>query len=181
MKKYLIVCSDGVEETECLTTVDYCRRAGMDLTLASVGTDRMVAGSHGIRFEAEALFADLDPAVFDGIILPGGPGHTVLKAHEGLRQAVREFYAAGKLVAAICASPSVLAEWGVLKGRRATVYPGMETAGAGVDWTAEAAVTDGHVITGQGPSKAGDFALAVIRYAAGEEAAAEVAADVLMG
>ncbi len=180
MGKYVIVCSNGVEEVECLTVADYCRRAGMDVTLAAVEPERMVTGSHGIRFEAEALFADLDLAEFDGLILPGGPGHKVLKAHEGLRCAAECFYKEGRLVAAVCASPSILAEWGILNGRRATVYPGMEVEGAGVAWEAAAAVTDGHVITGQGPSKAGDFALAIIRYVMGGETADRVAAGVLM-
>ena len=173
-----IFCANGVEEVECLTTVDYCRRAGLDICMYSVHDTNEVTGAHDIPFLADRLFDADEVKSLDGLILPGGGGYVHLEAHAGLMEAVEAFAADGRLVAAICASPSILARAGLLAGKKATVYPGMEVADAGVDWSSDAAVTDGNIITGKGPAKAVDFALAVIAYCCGDGKAAEIAAEI---
>jgi 4-methyl-5(b-hydroxyethyl)-thiazole monophosphate biosynthesis len=178
MKKIGIFCADGVEEIECLTAVDFLRRAGVEVTMISVMEKRTIQGAHGIIFFADQMYEEADLSDYDGIVLPGGGGYTVLEAHEGVCRTVLDFYGQKKLTAAICASPSIFARLGILKGRKATVYPGMEVADA-ADWTGQAVEVSDHVITGQGPAKAAPFAIALIRWLLGDEAADAIAAEVL--
>lgn len=173
MSKIAILCVDGVEEVECLTTVDFCRRAGIEVTTVSMTGRRQISGSHGIRFVADAVYEEMDFSGFDGIVLPGGPGTSALDADERVHGLAKEFFAAGKLVAAICAAPSVLANAGILKGKNATAYPGFCAEGA-ANWTGSLTERDGNLITGRGPGAAPYFALELIEYLCGNEKRSEV-------
>ena len=163
--KYAICMADGCEEIEGLTVVDLLRRAGISVEMVSINADKRVTGSHGIAFEADTTAAGADWSAYDGVILPGGmPGTTNLKANEYVRKAVKEYDAAGKLVAAICAAPTVLADCGVLNGRAATCYPGLEGQLTGAKTSQDSVVIDGHVITSRGVGTAIAFALAITAY-----------------
>ncbi len=174
----------GFEEIEALTAVDILRRGGVDVQLVSVSSGKIVQGAHGISVEADVTFEEADHEGCDMIVLPGGlPGATNLEAHEGLMSYVQNFARSGKGVAAICASPGVvLAPHGILEGKEATVYPGMEDAltNGGAKPVPAGAVTDGNIITGMGPGYAAQFALAVLEYLAGKDAADEVAEGFLV-
>ena len=114
------------------------------------------------------------------IVLPGGlPGSTNLQAHEGLTANIRAFASAGKKLAAICAAPMVFGSCGILDGKKATIYPGMEEYLTGAEPTGEAATVDGNIITGQGPALAMEFALAIAENVKGKETADAVAEDLL--
>ena len=106
-------------------------------------------------------------------ILPGGiPGVDNLKADATVRKVCTEFAAAGKVVAAICAAPSVLAAFGILQGKKATVYPGMEDklTSAGAEYTGLPITLDGNIITGEALGAAIPFALALASRLAGQQA-----------
>ena len=121
------------------------------------------------------LFEETDFSGGDLFVLPGGgEGTQNLGACVPLGELLKEKYAAGKRVAAICAAPSVLASLGLLEGKKATVYPGMEDQLGGADYQDVLAVTDGLVTTGHGPGAAIDFGLELIRQIKGEEKAAEI-------
>lgn len=179
MSKIAVFCADGVEEVECLTTVDFCRRAGIEVTTVSVTGKRQILGSHQIRFTTDTVFGDPDYADFDGVVLPGGPGTSALDGDEELKALVKEFFEKGKLVAAICAAPSVLAGIGILKGKTATAYPGFQTEGA-ADWTQNTVERDQNVITGKGPGAAPYFALEIIDYLMGGAVRDEVHDSTMM-
>lgn len=115
----------------------------------------------------------------DGIVLPGGmPGTRYLQDDEHVVECVKKFADEGRLVAAICAAPSILGNAGVLDGKNATVYPGFETPD--VNWTGEAVVKDGNIITGKGPGVAAEFALALVEYLEGKEKADKLRAEMQM-
>ncbi|MCD8231230.1 MAG: DJ-1/PfpI family protein [Clostridiales bacterium] len=179
MKKIAVFVVDGVEEVECLTTVDFCRRADIDVTTVSVTGKKQVLGSHNIPFCTDALMADLDFNQFDGVVYPGGPGTGALGNAEGTRALAEQFLTEGKLVAAICAAPGMLSETGLLEGKTATGYPGCKPEGKAL-WTENTTETDGNLITGKGPGAAPYFALAIIRYLLGEEKEAEIHASTMM-
>ena len=110
------------------------------------------------------------------LLLPGGmPGAATLDKHEGLRRLILDFVAKGKPVAAICAAPMVLGKLGLLKGKKATCYPGFEQYLEGAECVDAPAVRDGNIITGMGPGAALEFALAVVELMAGKEKADELA------
>ena len=138
MSKAVIFFAPGLEECEGLLCVDILRRAGVEVTIAAVGGEKIVRSARQISVVADALAEELDYTVFDACILPGGiPGVPNLKADATVRRVCRDFAAEGKVVAAICAAPTALAAFGVLNGKKATVYPGMDAdlTAAGASYT----------------------------------------------
>ncbi len=180
MKKIGILLAEGFEEVEALTVADICRRAGIMTGLISVTDSKTVVGAHKITVQADELITNTVFEGLQGIVLPGGmPGTLHLKNHPGVKEAVRNMYDSGRLVAAICAAPSILGEMGLLDGIDATVYPGCE-AGEHVNWTGALVEKSGHVITGKGPGAAMLFALELAAYLEGEEKAGEIRAGLMM-
>jgi 4-methyl-5(b-hydroxyethyl)-thiazole monophosphate biosynthesis len=171
MAKVFIFLADGCEETEAVCPADILRRAGNDVTTVSIMGRTEIRGSHGIYFKADTTFEQADYAGGDAFILPGGgEGTQNLASHVELCSLIAEKYSQGKHVAAICAAPSVLGMLGILKGKKATVYPGMEKTLKGAEPEAVQAVTDGNVTTGRGPGAAADFAFELVRVLNGEKA-----------
>ena len=180
MKKIAVFLAEGLEEIEGLTVVDVLRRAGIEVITVSVSEKKEVTGSHNITILAEALFTEMDYSGLDGVVLPGGmPGTTNLMHHEGVRQVIREFASQKKLVSAICAATSVLGQAGVLKGKRATCYPGFEEQLTGAECCKEQVVRDGNMITSRGMGTAIPFALALTAYFLGQEKADEIKDSIL--
>ena len=171
-----VLLAEGFEEVEALTPVDLLRRAGVDAKLVGVTGD-VVRGSHGIGIQTDLGMDQTDWDKADMIVLPGGmPGTTNLYADKRVTDAVRKCYDEGKYVAAICAAPSViLGGMGLLKGRKATCYPGMEEEmGSAVVQKGACVVVDGHIITGQAAGSAFDFGLALVEALQGPGAAGKV-------
>jgi 4-methyl-5(b-hydroxyethyl)-thiazole monophosphate biosynthesis len=92
------------------------------------------------------------------------PGTIHLGEDETVGRIIREFAAAGKLVAAICAAPSVLGQAGLLQGKRATCHPGFEEKLTGASCSTDPVVIDGNIITSRGMGTAIPFALEIVRY-----------------
>lgn len=175
MSRAVIFFAPGLEECEGLVTVDLLRRAGVDVTIAAVSDSPEVVGAHGIAIRCDALAGALKTDDFDAVILPGGmPGTENLLQSPLVCAAVKDFAAAGKLVAAICAAPTVPGRLGLLADRRATCYPGCEDKLFAAEHVEADVVTDGNVITGRALGAAIPFALAIIAALDGKENAERV-------
>ncbi|MGF0065310.1 DJ-1 family glyoxalase III [Lachnospiraceae bacterium SGI.085] len=180
MSKIGIFMADGCEEIEGLTVVDIVRRAGIDITTISISDKNEVAGAHGITFLADAKKDEVVFSTLDGIVLPGGmPGTTNLGADETVDKVIREFAAGGKLVAAICAAPSVLGQAGILNGKHATSYPGFEPKLTGAVTSEDSVVQDGNVITSRGMGTAIAFALEIVSYFTDKKTADKLAESII--
>ncbi|NDV47465.1 DJ-1/PfpI family protein [Paludibacter sp. 221] len=177
MKKALLFLVDGFEEIEALGTVDILRRGNVDVSTVSITGKKEVMGSHKIPVTADILFEEAGFDV-DMLILPGGT--TALNEHEGLKKQIKLFADARKNIAAICAAPMVLGGLGLLKGKRATAYPGFEQYLDGAVFVPEATVIDGNIITGRGPGLTFKFALTLLEILEGKKASDEVAAQLLL-
>lgn len=176
MAKVYIFLADGFEEIEGLTVVDILRRANTEVIMVSVTGDIFVCGSHKIMVKADALFENTDYSKADMLVLPGGmPGTRSLAEHAGLDRLLKEFHAKGGKISAICAAPSVLGSKGLLKGKRATCFPGYEEALSGARIQNEGVVADGNIITSKGMGTATDFALALVKSLVGEAEALRIA------
>ena len=176
MKKVLVFLADGFEECEGLLVVDILRRAGAEVTTVSVMDRRRVCSSHKVELYADAMAADVNPGEYDAVVLPGGiPGTPNLAAQPVVTETCCRFAAEGKLVAAICAAPSILGGLGLLEGKKATVYPGMEDTLAGAQPTAGEVVVDGNIITSRSMGTAIPFALTLTAQLFGAESARELA------
>jgi 4-methyl-5(b-hydroxyethyl)-thiazole monophosphate biosynthesis len=181
MSSVAVLFATGFEEIEATTIVDILRRAGILVKMIGIDDD-IVTGAHGIQIHTDSTIESLDPATIDGIILPGGsPGYINLRNNEKTLNMTKTIFNQGKLVAAICASPSLLADAEVIQGKRCTIYPGMEeelmkNGGRPVK---ELVVTDGNVITSKGPATSILFALELVKYLIGEQKAMEVSQETL--
>ena len=180
MSKAAVFFGTGYEEIEALTVVDILRRAGIETLMVSVTDQQHVEGSHGIMVEMDMLVSEVDYEKLDVIVLPGGmPGTKNLEACEVLMEQVDAFAAQGKLVAAICAAPSILGHRGILKGKKACSYPTFESHLEGAQVLQQLAVTDGNIITGRGMGAAIPFGLAILEKLQGEEAAQKMAETIV--
>ena len=176
MKKLGIFMAEGCEMIEGLAVVDVVRRTEeMEIITIAIGDNKEVTSSHNVTFLADALISDVNFDELDGIVLPGGmPGTLNLLANETVNAVVRKFAEEGKLVAAICAAPSVLGAAGILEGRHATCHPGFEEKLIGATCLEDAVVIDGHIVTSRGMGTAVDFGLAIVWLMLDDEAVEKV-------
>ncbi|MCI7131196.1 MAG: DJ-1/PfpI family protein [Lachnospiraceae bacterium] len=179
-KRVGMLVANGYEEIEMLTVVDLLRRAGMVCDIISVTGERKVISSHRVTVEADLQFEEVDFNSYDALVIPGGmPGTINLGEHEGVCEQLKKAHADGKLIAAICAAPTVFGKLGLLEDKKAICYPGMEDQLTGAVVTCEPAVRDGNIITSRGMGTAIDFGLAILAYYEGEEAAASLAETIV--
>lgn len=171
-----VMLADGFEEIEALTAVDILRRAELPVTTVGIGGGNLIRGAHGIPVMTdtwdgeEPRFDDLE-----AVVLPGGMPGTLGLEHSELVSAVLDCAAKeDKVIAAICAAPSILGHRGLLAGRRATVFPGFEQELTGAEVTGDAVVWDGNILTSKGPGTATEFALALVERFAGSAEAARI-------
>ena len=167
MPKVLVILADGFEEIEAVTIIDVLRRAGIQVTAASLG-ERLVHGAHDLSLMADCRLDDASGEVFDAVILPGGmPGSRNLRDDPRVMGCLRRQVEVDRYLGAICAAPIALEAAGVLKGKRATSYPGNELPSA--RYCEDRVVTDGKLVTSRGPGTALEFALEWVRLLAGAQ------------
>lgn len=161
--------ADGFEEIEAMTTVDLLRRAELEVQTVSIKADRLVAGSHKIQIVADKTFEDIQYDEATALILPGGPGTNQLGKYKPLSQWLVKANQDGKMIAAICAAPSILGDLGILEGKKAVCYPGYESRLKGATIMEDAVVRDGHIITSKAAGTAIDFSLKIIKHLKSKE------------
>lgn len=179
-----IFLAPGVEEIEAMATVDALRRAGMAVTAVAVDTTLQIKGATGQTIVADELIADTDVSNADWLIVPGGvPGAPNLHASEAVNRMLLEHYGKGGRIASICAGPAVvLAPLGILKGKKATCYPGLggQIDSNGGEYVETPVVTAPNLITSEGPGTTLPFAIEIIRRTKGDKVADDTAASMLI-
>lgn len=155
--------ADGFEEMEAITIVDILRRASLEIQTVSITDNLAVKSSHNVVIQADKTFNQIDTGNIQAAILPGGmPGATNLYNHSGLKQFILKLNDSKTLLAAICAAPFVLGQFGILRGKNAICYPGFESKLIEANITNQNVVADGNVITSKGPGTAIEFALKIV-------------------
>ncbi|MBT8719727.1 DJ-1/PfpI family protein [Brachyspira hyodysenteriae] len=164
-KKVLVPLAEGAEEIEAVTIIDVLRRADIEVVTASLTNNLEVKGSHNIFLKADTTLEKIMNYDFDAIALPGGMGGmNNLKADMRVLEILRNMYENKKLVSAICASPIVLGEAGVIKGKY-TCYPSCEVHVKGGEYVEkDLVVCDDNIITSKGPATTVFFALEIVKY-----------------
>ena len=170
-----ILLAQGFEEAEALVPADLLRRAGVETALVSLDGGP-VTGGRGITVQADMALSRAELSRAEMVVLPGGSvGVRNLGAEPAVAGFVRQAADRQLWVAAICAAPTLLGKWGLLEGRRAVCYPGMEEGLTGARAEMDkGAVVDGKIITGRAAGSAFDFGLALVEALAGREKAEEV-------
>lgn len=176
-----VLLGTGFEETEAITPIDLLRRSGAEVLTVGI-SGKTVYGGHGIGVEADITIDQMDLTDLEMIVLPGGLGGVAsIKGCQMALDAVSFAYENGRFVAAICAAPTILAQLHITDGRQAVCYPGCEAEmGSAVMVTDRAWVRDGNVITAASAGCAVPFSLALIAALKGEEAASNIARQIVI-
>lgn len=163
MKRVYILLAEGFECVEALSSIDVLHRAGVDLKRVAVGDSLNVVSSHGIMsLQCDMLLEDNMLEDGNALILPGGyPGFVNLGNSEAVCRVVRSYYESGRLVAAICGAPTVLAVAGVANGYRVTCHRSVVGEMEGYLYDNEGVIEDRNIITGAGAGRSIEFALAI--------------------
>ncbi|MDA7026660.1 DJ-1/PfpI family protein [Bacillus sp. CLL-7-23] len=182
MKNAIVFLIDGFEEIEAITTIDILRRAEVETVTVSLDPDLRIKGGHDIVIEADQMYDDTDFQDADMLILPGGAvASKKMFEHHALHQTLKEAAATDKYIAAICAATMTLGKTGLVSGKNATCYPGVEQELIGANIvTDQHVVTDGKIITSRGPATTIPFALKLAELLSGKEKAREVAKGMLV-
>ncbi|MHC4267196.1 MAG: DJ-1 family glyoxalase III [Planctomycetota bacterium] len=180
LKNVLVPIANGSEDIETASIVDVLRRAGANVTVASVDALQITA-ANGLKLVADQLISECVNSSYDLIVLPGGmPGAEHLRDSKELVELLKRQQRDGKLYAAICASPAVvLKHHGLLSGRKATAYPGFAQQLENTEAINSRVVVDGNCITSRGPGTAMEFALKLVEILCGEQKARDVAQSML--
>lgn len=184
-KQALVPIADGSEEIEAVTIIDVLRRAGVEVTVASVGVGKtkQITAARGTNIVADSFIADCADKAWDLIAIPGGTeGADHLAASEILDQLLRSQAQQGKFYAAICAAPAVvLGSKGLLADKTATSHPRFYQSLIAKEVDTESrVVVDGNCITSQGPGTAIDFALELVEQLCGIVKREEVASPLVL-
>ena len=182
---YMLMC-DGFEESEAVVTADILTRGGVGVKFVSPYGKFKAVGSHGFVIEMNDRFPNSEEYDFrfsdaDGVILPGGKvGTDNLKASMAVKKMVREYSDSGKIVAAICAAPTVLGAAGLLSGKKMTCYPGFENSIKCDEYTAAPCEIDGNIVTGKSMGCAVEFGLGLLAKLKDSETADKVREGIVM-
>ena len=180
-RRVLVPIADGTEEIEAVCIIDVLRRAGAEVTVASVGNLQITA-SRGVKIVADRTIDECRDEDFDLIALPGGiPGAENLRDTPLLIELLRRHKSGGGLYGAICAAPAVvLSHHKLIGGLNATGHPSFADRLTDGRPMAERVVVDGKCVTSQGPGTAIEFALTLVAMLYDDAHAAEIAAPMLV-
>ncbi len=175
--KVYVLLAGGFEEAEAVTPWDILKRAGAEVLLVSVNGEKYVTGAHGLSVGTDISIDKTDDN-FSMVLLPGGKtGADNLASSEKVKAILQNASKNEKFIAAICAAPSVLGKYGLLKGKRATCFPGFEDKLQGAVLTAGKTVRDGNIITAKGMGAAQEFGFCLAEALYGKETAEKLKAQ----
>lgn len=175
MKKAAVILDDGFEELEAMGPIALLRRGGVEVDLVAANNKDSVTGRFGVNYSPATPMKDYDFDSIDALILPGGPQYQKFEQNEDLKKIIRKVSDDDdKILAAICASPTVLGHMGLLKGKDYTCFLSMNEDFGGTLDDGCYVVTDGNLITGRSAAASIDFAFAILEALTGAKHAEEV-------
>lgn len=186
-RKVAFIATEGVEQVELERPLQAVRDAGGEAVVLNIEEGAVQAFNHldrGDEIPADGVVSEADADDFDGLVIPGGVANgDFLRADEAAVRFTKRFFEQGKPVASICHGPWILAEAGVVNGRKLTSWPSLQTdlRNAGATWVDEEVVVDGNLITSRKPDDLDAFGAAIVEeFAAARGAGArdDEAADV---
>lgn len=175
MTRALIILPVGFEEIEAVTPIDLLHRANVSLTVASLGYPLQVTGRSRVELIADGALDQYIQNTYELIILPGGPGYVNYLTHFGLDQFLKTHAQKKSYLAAICAAPAALYQFGLLQGKRYTCHQSVRNELK--DALDEPVVVDGNIVTSTGAGTAFAFGLKLVELMTDKETAQQIAHD----
>ena len=175
--RLFIPVAEGFEDIEVFSVIDVMRRAGIPIDTVGV-SGSVVTSCSGVRVMVDRKMMEIKAEDYDGVIIPGGSKAVdILKRTNSLLEIIKKLDNKQKLVAAICAAPTILAKLGILEERKATVYPGLERELPKP--RDDKVIVDKNIITSQGPGTAIEFSLKIVEFLKGEAKAEQIRRDLI--
>lgn len=174
--KTLMVVTDGFEDIEAVGTLAILRRAKLDVTFAAINATR-ATGRYGLVSSEMVNLSDVDISQYDCLVIPGGPEYILEEKNPEFLKMVKNFYNRDKVIAAICAGPTILGHLGLLRGKNYTCFTSMNEDFGGT-YLDQYAVRDGNIITGRSAAATIDFAFFIVEALLGKDEADAVKASI---
>lgn len=169
--KIAVILDNGFEELEAMGPIALLRRAGLEVDIVSVeGTQ--ATGRFGVTYAPTIPFNEYDFSLADCLVLPGGPHYKKIEENKKVLDVITKF-GQHKVLAAICAGPTVLGHLGLLKGKKYTCFQSMDEDFGG-EYQYQYTVTDDNIITGLSAAASIEFAFAIMEKLLGKRKTEEV-------
>lgn len=177
MKKCAIIMDNGFEELEAMGPIALLRRGNVDVDIVSV-EGKEVTGRFGVTYSPAIPMDEYDFSQADCLIVPGGPHYKKIENNDKVKKVIRRFFEDDtKVLAAICAAPTILGKMGLLEDKNYTCFEEMNEDFGG-HYHYEYTVTDGNLITGISAAAAIEFAFAIMEKLCGKEHTDQVKASI---
>lgn len=162
-KILMIVAPEGFRDEECFEPKKVFEQNGAELAIASKGV-KEAKGKLGKSIKVDLDISEVEVADYDAVVFVGGPGAVEYFDDANALDIAKDAFEQGKVVAAICIAPSILANAGILAGKNATSYPSEKEnlKAKGAIYTGEPVAADGNIVTANGPAAAKDFGKAIL-------------------
>lgn len=174
--KVAVLLENGFEELEAMGPIALLRRGGLDVDIVGVNNEKSVTGRFGVEYAPSFPMNAYDFRDVDCLVLPGGPHYKKLEKNENVLKLVHDF-ADKKVLAAICASPTILGHEGILKGKKYTCFKELNDDFGG-EYQYAYTVTDGNIITGVSAAASIEFAFAILEKLCGKDHVEKVKASI---
>lgn len=167
----LILLANGFEESEVIVTVDILRRAKITIDMVSVTNELQLISTHEVKIIADKRLIDVKATDYDFLIIPGGLKSVLtLLNRSDISEIIVDFNDNNKLIASICAGPSLVSNLGLFSNRKFTCFPGFEKYHKGGTYVpSEDLIIDGNFITARSMANVYSFGLAIVGKILGKE------------
>jgi protease I len=159
MRKVLIMVDEGVEDVEFLYPFYRFQEEGYKVNVVSAKAGETYIGKRGVSFKSDRSPEETKVEEYDAIIIPGGRAPDKMRINKGLVKIVKEAYAKGKVIAAICHGPQMLIEAKIILGKKITCWKSVITdvKNAGATFIDTPVVVDGNLVTSRFPGDLPQF------------------------
>lgn len=164
--KVIAILSNGFEEVEALGSIALLKRSGIEVDIYALN-DTKAKGKHDLVIADIQKYENVDISMYDGLLIPGGPHYVEMEASQKVKDTIDYFMKENKMVAAICAAPTILGHMGYLKDKNYTCFTSMNEDFGGT-YVDTYVVKDGNIITARSAAASIDFGFMIIQYLQGE-------------
>lgn len=174
--RILTILSNGFEELEAIGTIALLKRSGIEVDIYALN-DTKANGKHGLVLSDINILTDVDLSDYACLLLPGGPHYAEIESNQLVQSIIKQFIEEEKVIAAICAAPTILGHAGYLENKNYTCFTSMNEDFKGT-YVDQYVVVDDNIITARSAAASIDFAFAIIQKLQGEKQATKIKKEI---